>query len=62
MWRIVAVLIAGAETTASRFVICEIVSLVARIASSISRRTRASSTRRGGAGSARSSRSRPSTT
>ena len=51
-WRIVAVLIDGAETTASRLVICESVSVVARIASSISRRTSVSSSRRGAAGSA----------
>ena len=38
MRRIVAVFSDGAETTASRFVICESVSVVARIASSTSRR------------------------
>ncbi len=38
-WRIVAVSTGGAETIASRFVTCESVSVVARIASSTSRRT-----------------------
>src|SRR2546421_205001 len=38
MWRIVAVLSEGAETTASRLVTCESVSVVTRIASSTSRR------------------------
>ncbi len=61
-WRIVAVLIDGAETTASRFVICESVSLVERMASSISRLASASSSRRGAAGSVCSELSRPSTT
>ncbi len=50
-WRIVAVLIDGAETTASRLVICESVSVVARIASSTSRRMSDSSRRPRGAGS-----------
>ena len=44
-WRIVAVFIDGAETTASRLVICESVSVVARIASSTSRRISDSSRR-----------------
>ena len=39
MWRIVAVSIGGAVTIASRFVTCESVSVVTRIASSSSRRT-----------------------
>ena len=43
-WRIVAVSSGGAETIASRFVTCESVSVVTRIASSTSRRTRSSST------------------
>ena len=38
MWRIVAVLIGGAETIARRLVTCESVSVVTRIASSTSRR------------------------
>ncbi len=38
-WRIVAVSIGGAETIASRFVTCDSVSVVTRIASSTSRRT-----------------------
>ncbi len=42
-------LIDGAETTASRLVICESVSLIARIASSTSRRISVSSRRRRGA-------------
>ena len=45
MWRIVAVFSDGAETTASRLVICESVSVVARIASSTSRRISDSSSR-----------------
>jgi len=48
MWRIVAVLKDGAETTASRFVTCESVSVVARIASSTSRRISDSSSGRAG--------------
>ena len=48
MCLIVAVSIAGAETTASRFVTCESVSVVARIASSTSRRISDSSSRRAG--------------
>ena len=48
-WRIVAVFSEGAETTASRLVICESVSVVARIASSTSRRISDSSSLRGGA-------------
>ena len=54
MWRIVVVPIGGAETIASRFVTCESVSVVTRIASSTSRRTsssRSSLARRGAAGS-----------
>ena len=43
-WRIVAVSTGGAETMASRFVTCDSVSVVTRIASSTSRRTRSSST------------------
>ena len=43
-WRIVVVSIGGAETIASRFVTCESVSVVTRIASSTSRRTSVSST------------------
>ena len=43
MWRIVAVSSGGAVTTASRFVICDSVSVVARIASSTSRRVSSSS-------------------
>ena len=39
MWRIVVVPIGGAVTIASRFVTCESVSVVTRIASSTSRRT-----------------------
>ena len=46
-WRIVVVAIGGAETIASRFVTCESVSVVTRIASSTSRRARVSSTTRG---------------
>ena len=42
-WRIVAVSTGGAETMASRFVTCDSVSVVTRIASSSSRRTRSSS-------------------
>jgi hypothetical protein len=38
-WRMVAVSIGGAETIARRLVTCESVSVVARIASSTSRRT-----------------------
>jgi hypothetical protein len=38
-WRIVAVSMGGAETIASRFVTCDSVSVVMRIASSTSRRT-----------------------
>ncbi len=38
-WRSVVVAIGGAETIASRFVTCESVSVVTRIASSTSRRT-----------------------
>jgi hypothetical protein len=45
-WRIVAVLSDGAETTASRLVICESVSDVVRIACSTSRRISDSSIRR----------------
>ncbi len=61
-WRIVAAFIDGAETTASRLVICESVSVVVRIASSTSRRISESSSRRDGAGSVRSALSRRSTT
>ena len=43
MWRIVAVSSGGAETIASRFVTCDSVSVVTRIASSTSRRVSASS-------------------
>ena len=43
MWRIVAVSSGGAETIARRFVTCESVSVVTRIASSTSRRVSASS-------------------
>jgi hypothetical protein len=42
-WRIVAVSIGGAETIASRLVICDSVSVVARIAASTSRRVSSSS-------------------
>ena len=61
-WRIVAVLSEGAETTASRLVICESVSVVARIASSISRRMSESSMRPAGTGGACSELSMRSTT
>ncbi len=47
-WRMVAVSIGGAETIASRLVTCDSVSLVARIASSTSRRMRLSSSDTGG--------------
>ena len=43
MWRIVAVFSEGAETTASRLVTCESVSVVTRIASSTSLRISESS-------------------
>ena len=46
MWRIVAVSSGGAETIARRFVICDSVSVVARIASSTSRRVSSSSSER----------------
>ena len=46
-WRIVVVAIGGAETIASRFVTCDSVSVVTRIASSTSRRASVSSTTRG---------------
>jgi hypothetical protein len=49
MWRIVEVFDRGAETTASRLVTCESVSVVTRIASSTSRRISDSSIRRSGA-------------
>ena len=55
MWRIVVVPIGGAETIASRFVTCESVSVVIRIASSTSRRT--SESRSSGAARPGSSRS-----
>ena len=54
-WRIVAVSIGGAVTSASRFVTCESCSVVARMASSTSRRMTVSSTALRGTGS------RPST-
>ena len=40
MWRIVVVPIGGAQTIASRLVTCDSVSVVTRIASSTSRRTK----------------------
>ena len=46
-WRIVVVAIGGAVTIASRFVTCESVSVVTRIASSTSRRASVSSGARG---------------
>jgi hypothetical protein len=52
MWRIVVVAIGGADTIASRFVTCESVSVVSRIASSTSRRTSESSSVRVRAGAA----------
>ena len=55
MWRIVVVPIGGALTIASRFVTCESVSVVTRIASSTSRRT--SESRSSAAGASGSSRS-----
>ncbi len=48
-WRIVAVSIGGAETSARRFVTCESVSVVTRIASSTSRRTSESASGRSAA-------------
>ena len=58
MWRIVAVSIGGAVTSASRFVTWDSVSVVTRIASSTSRLTSDSdSGGRGGSGSLGSSRS-----
>ena len=55
--RIVEVSIGGAETSASRFVTCDSVSVVTRIASSISVRTKSSSSERRRAGRAGSRRS-----
>ena len=59
-WRIVEVSIGGAVTIASRFVTCDSVSVVTRIASSSSRRTSDSDSRgrRSCAGSSRSTKYR----
>ncbi len=55
MWRIVVVPIGGALTIASRFVTCESVSVVIRIASSTSRRTSESRSSAAGASGSRQS-------
>ena len=57
MWRIVAVSSGGAETIASRFVTCESVSVVTRIASSTSRRVERELERGAASGAAGSRRS-----